>query len=85
MVLLVGSDAMGSLEKAERIRKAVACNVVTSDSGSFCVTVSIGVSQFMMDDPNWSEAISRADKAMYRAKGQGRNKVVVDGEVEGRP
>jgi diguanylate cyclase (GGDEF)-like protein len=85
VVLLVGSDAMGSLEKAERIRKAVACNVVTSDSGSFCVTVSIGVSQFMMDDPNWSEAISRADKAMYRAKGQGRNKVVVDGEVEGRP
>ncbi|PKU26333.1 sensor domain-containing diguanylate cyclase [Telmatospirillum siberiense] len=75
--LLVGSDASGALEKAERIRAAVAETEVTFESVNFGMTVSIGISQFLNDDQNWSEAISRADQAMYRAKDLGRNRVVM--------
>ncbi|HXP96921.1 MAG TPA: diguanylate cyclase [Telmatospirillum sp.] len=76
VVLLVGSDLSGAVEMAERIRVAVAQIVVTSPSGDFGFTVSIGVAKIMNGDKNWSEALSRADKAMYEAKGSGRNQVV---------
>ena len=74
--LLTGSDALGAMEMAERIRSKVAQMVLTSPSGKFGITVSIGVAAFVDEDQEGSEPISRADKAMYRAKALGRNKVV---------
>jgi len=64
------------MDLAERIRGAVAKIVVTASSGDFGFTVSIGVASFSNGDANWSDAMSRADEAMYRAKKAGRNRVV---------
>ncbi|HIJ61873.1 MAG TPA: diguanylate cyclase [Rhodospirillaceae bacterium] len=77
--LLVGSDASGALEKAERIRMETAKNTVTSGRHRFGMTVSIGIAQFLKEDQDWLEAFSRADKAMYQAKSQGRNRVATEG------
>ena len=74
--LLVGADPAGAAEMAERIRMAIAQMVITSPTGDFGVTVSIGVAPILIDDESWSDAMSRADKAMYRAKRSGRNRVV---------
>lgn len=41
------------------------------------ITVSIGVAQATPDVPNATELLSRADGALYQAKQQGRNRVVV--------
>ena len=42
------------------------------------LTVSIGVSTFPQDGDNWSDIISHADKALYKAKSSGRNRVYVE-------
>ena len=81
--LLPGSDSSGAMELAERIRSAVAQAVVTSPSGDFSLTISMGVAAFAKEDADGSEAIARADAAMYRAKSLGRNRVV--GWNEDRP
>ena len=75
--LLVGTDLSGAMEMAERIRKAVAQIVVASSSGDLGITVSIGGASFEAEDEDWSDVMCRADKAMYRAKEQGRNRVAV--------
>jgi diguanylate cyclase (GGDEF)-like protein len=43
---------------------------------SFSVTVSIGVSSIdVSNEPNIEAALNRADKALYKAKNSGRNRV----------
>ncbi len=75
VVVLPGTALVGGLEMAERMRLAIAQigNVVLSQPFTF--TVSIGVTSFLPEDRDWSEAVARADRAMYRAKALGRNRV----------
>ncbi len=67
---------------AQRLRLAVEKTVVEvpNDKGeeplNISVTVSIGVYQYKSDD-NSSSLFQNADKALYKAKTSGRNKVVV--------
>ena len=81
VVLLVGTDLSGAVDMAERIREAVAQIVLTSPSGDFRLTVSIGVAPLLNEDDEWSDTMSRADRAMYRAKNLGRNRVVASGPL----
>ncbi len=41
------------------------------------VTISIGVAGFPDDGKNWEEILRKADSALYRAKEEGRNRVVL--------
>lgn len=63
-----------ALVPAERIRSQLADGRVTYMEESFTVTASIGVSQYQPGD-SADSLLSRADKAMYRAKDEGRNRV----------
>jgi diguanylate cyclase (GGDEF)-like protein/PAS domain S-box-containing protein len=76
ILLTPGVGLETAMTVAERLRAAVASCRLTSPSGAFTVTVSIGVAAFADDDTNWSMAVSRADAAMYRAKRTGRNRVI---------
>jgi two-component system, cell cycle response regulator len=75
--LLAGTDALGSMEMAERIRMAVAQIVVNSPHGDFGYTVSIGCAPFLTGDKSWNDAMTRADIAMYQAKVAGRDRVIL--------
>ena len=44
---------------------------------TFSITVSIGVSLFNGPDSTIEELMKQADQAMYRAKKEGRNRVVL--------
>lgn len=68
LVLLHNAGAKEAYETAERIRKLV------EDKTS--VTVSLGVSSFHTGTLKQKKIIDQADKALYLAKNNGRNRVV---------
>src|SRR5207247_2287418 len=67
-----------ALEIAERIRRAVAASSIDVETSSepISATVSIGVAAFPRDGADANELIHQADLAVYRAKLQGRNRVL---------
>lgn len=74
LVVLRGSDDQGGQQAAERIRTMVADEPFQTTSGPVRITVSAGVAGWQ---PGESEVdlLRRADRALYRAKEQGRNRV----------
>jgi len=74
--LLVGDDAAGALDTAERIRQAAADEEINGGDHVVRITVSIGVAT--RNDGNRTtveELIAAADQALYAAKREGRNRV----------
>ncbi len=68
-----GLDAARNL--AERLRDAAAGLSLTSEKGEFGITVSIGVAQLQAQDTEPEELLNRADRCLYTAKSEGRNRV----------
>ncbi|HAS82692.1 MAG TPA: diguanylate cyclase response regulator [Verrucomicrobia bacterium] len=64
----------------ERLRQQVAERRMTTRSGELSVTVSIGVASVTAGN-TVDELLGAADAALYRAKAQGRNRVVDTGSV----
>lgn len=62
---------------ADRLRGKVEKQRFTSDAATIAVTVSIGVAEVHACQRPIETALSAADMALYRAKRQGRNRVVV--------
>ncbi len=57
---------------AEKLRSTIASHRFLKPKGNRRVTVSIGVSEWLSDEP-FNDALKRADIALYEAKGAGRN------------
>ena len=76
VVLLNNSDVNSASFMAERIRQAIEQIVTMCDTVPIKVTVSIGVANFNQKECV-DQLFSRADKALYIAKGNGRNQVSV--------
>ena len=85
LVILQGNDALFGVSMAERIRVAVENLRIPSNGVILRRTVSIGVANFPGDGDNISEVIKQADLALYQAKEEGRNRVVVYRESRGEP
>jgi len=77
-ILLPETQAEQAFEIAERIRRQVAMRSfdVETSSEPIKATVSIGVAAFPRDGSDANELIHQADLAVYRAKLQGRNRVL---------
>ena len=74
LVLLPGQDAASARLVGERLRQAVESVVVDWQGEPLRLTVSIGLAALRdADDPE--KLLARADKALYRAKREGRNRV----------
>jgi len=77
-VLLPETNKAEAFDVAERLRKRVEDLVLyCQDGGEIHVTVSIGVSELPSHGETLDQLMSRADKALYQAKGSGRNRVAV--------
>jgi len=72
VVLLPETDLFGALELGERLREAIAAEPC-EEAGT--VTVSIGVAQAVPGE-SVRRLFSRADAALYRAKAEGRDRVL---------
>lgn len=75
-VVLVGTDEKGAVNMGERLRKTVMDTKFESDKNTFSVTVSIGISSYEGEAMKKEELVDKADKALYQAKGNGRNRSV---------
>ena len=76
-VILTGTDAAGSKVFAERLRRMVEASVVKYNDFEFQFTISLGIAEFSDDYSNHQNWIECADKALYFAKTNGRNRVEV--------
>jgi diguanylate cyclase (GGDEF)-like protein len=75
LVMLSGLGKQKAKEIAENLRKRVQVESIILRRQDTHVTVSIGVANMPIDTKDEDELVQKADKAMYDAKGQGRNKV----------
>ena len=75
VLLLPGADAFGGAQLAERVREALAeCSFEGRDGEQVQVTCSFGVAQHRPAGGE-RELFSAADRALYRAKSTGKNRV----------
>jgi diguanylate cyclase (GGDEF)-like protein len=77
-VILPGADLPAAEVFAERLRKKIAGTPITHGDSVIQLTVSIGVSGMKASDASADDALVRADRALFRAKEDGRNRVAVE-------
>lgn len=75
-VILPDTRLRQAVDVAERIRTAIAQAPVVFDDGEFQMTTSLGVDTYTgSDDLSPGKFIEQADRLLYQAKQQGRNRV----------
>lgn len=74
-ILFHGCALEEAQARAEALRKSIARMEIETGSARLSVTISAGVSELRAEADAVSHAISRADRALYRAKHEGRDKV----------
>ena len=83
LVMLPGHDAPASRIIAERLRQAVERGSIDWHGHPLALTISIGLAARRNADATVADMLERADKALYAAKGEGRNRVCVAPAVFG--
>lgn len=79
-VILPATDAKAALHVAERIRAATEAAVFEEGTIDLRLTISVGVAT-CPDAPSIHDLIVDADTALYEAKHQGRNRVVLSAKA----
>jgi diguanylate cyclase (GGDEF)-like protein len=82
LVLMPDTELPVAMEVAERLRARIEALKLEDLGAGLRVTASIGVARRVLGEsgPDW---FARADRALYDAKGKGRNRVVLAEDPEG--
>lgn len=64
-----------ALELGEKLREAVEIYPFDTTQGKLHVTISLGVAEHQANE-SYASWLKRADKALYRAKAEGRNRII---------
>ena len=80
VIVLPETDMALAYHIAERVRQSIGNEpfAIPSAGINLDVTISIGIAALEETDDNADTILKRADKALYRAKRDGRNRVVAD-------
>lgn len=76
-LVVEGADEKGAMRLAERVRKEVESLCFRHESGPVGVTLSLGLALYPKHGKDKESLVSCADQALYQAKQQGRNRVVL--------
>ena len=78
LIVVPNCNLHETFKVAERIRKAICAEAVASADGPIAVSASFGVSAMTAENnPDPKALMEAADRALYRAKAEGRNRVCV--------
>src|SRR5690606_25808983 len=84
VLLLKDTSLESARQLAEKLRQQVRALAPTHDQRTLEISVSIGVTCLQPDD-SLDSLIARADRALYRAKQSGRDRVCLEsGEPSGK-
>lgn len=75
-VILTETSLDNAVIPLERLRSKIAQSQFPYNNDFINITISIGLSSYSEEIKNQSELVERTDKALYKAKQGGRNKVV---------
>lgn len=75
LAILPGTDGSGAVTAADKLRQAIQDYRFEFEGTVIPVTISSGVAQINIGSESGSQAIARADAALYFSKQNGRNKV----------
>ena len=80
VIVMPETDVAVAAMVAERLRRRIAAEpfAIQQGAGSIPVTISIGIAALRGKDDTAATLLKRADQALYRAKRDGRNRVVPD-------
>jgi len=80
VIIMPETDMAVAAIVAERLRRRIASQPfpISQGAGSLEVTISIGLATLDATDDSAGSILKRADQALYRAKRDGRNRVVAD-------
>lgn len=76
LILLNNTDVHGAKLLAERIRLSIEQAVLSCGESTLTMTISLGAASWNLKE-NHQHLIKRADQALYSAKSNGRNQVVI--------
>lgn len=76
LLVLPDTELEGARHFAERLRKRVETTGITVADEAVQLTISAGIAAYPAHGADSAELIEAADRALYRAKHQGRNRVV---------
>jgi len=76
ILLLPDTDQKGAIVVAERLRSAIEDLKVNLGERMVSTTISIGVSFFPYNTKDLHQLVEKADIALYRAKKEGKNRVI---------
>ena len=82
-VLLPDTKLSGALQAAERLRMTIERRPARWQGAAMAVTVSVGVAEVQAGGESVDALLERADQALYRAKSEGRNRVIVAAVPQG--
>ena len=78
-VLFIGVDMEEALLRCEGFRTALQQFAFNKDSGKqFNITVSLGLAKVLASETSIDQTITRADKALYDSKSNGRNRSTIN-------
>ncbi|OLP17955.1 hypothetical protein BST81_12950 [Leptolyngbya sp. 'hensonii'] len=80
-IILPETSAAGGMAVAERLCHAITAVSLEHQSQSIKLSVSIGLTTYQIGDEKLEMILERADRALYEAKRQGRNRVAMIGTV----
>ncbi|WP_426359851.1 sensor domain-containing diguanylate cyclase [Pseudocolwellia sp. HL-MZ19] len=73
IILMPSTSVHDAFKLSERIRIELENTIFKVDKNEFSFTISAGISGVDFKQPDIQETINRADKALYKAKNNGRN------------
>jgi len=78
LIVLPHSTMKSAIEQAQRLCEQARALAITVGDQTISVTISLGIAQYKIEKEDWQAFLSRADRALYQAKNNGRDQWAID-------